>query len=261
MESFTLRIVFTGLCLFVPDRSGRFMHVLMPKTGRPNEPVPHPHEVEEHEVWLKGKDIAERMEGWTFDLSGLSGGIGALPKEIVNLTEFFDAKADPDNVKLLAAKVTLGAGKVTHRRGRGKWVFSDLESGVPLPPGPVYMANWAAWSVQVPGRELVLRRRPLDGGESHLFKVVEPDEDDVVCLTFSHLPPDETSDDQDVGYVAEHFHAFLTCLPDAEHRVPILIGKAWPFPDAVEAGDTDNRCIPGIPGIAYSCMIASADPT
>ncbi|HEX7241212.1 MAG TPA: hypothetical protein VF263_13140 [Longimicrobiaceae bacterium] len=267
--AFKLRITFTGLCLFVPDRSRTRMHVLMPDTtGHPGMlHLARLHYNGANAGGPAGPVVPVPLEGLALDFVGLAGNVHALPPEIANLTTILGARADPSIRSGVISSVTLRAGKVTHRQGLGKWVFPG-DPQRRRPRHEVHMANWAVWTARVDAAEVGLVTTPRGIGPRGGLLTLKPVQgSDLVCITVSHLYIHEEELEREPGYVPEHFHCYFPCLQGGDLREPELLEKGWTPLTAVEGEEGDSRCVPDDKarrvlalGIAYSCMIAGADP-
>src|ERR1044072_6248037 len=128
--AFTLRITFSGLCLFVPEpvgggATGR-MHVLMPGM------LGHHHHGEDRHVAVLSYDAGYLVQGGPAlgipalatltgqQITPVAGGEAGLSMcdHIVNLREITGKGVDPDVLdgdtkRKLMSRVTLGAGRIT----------------------------------------------------------------------------------------------------------------------------------------------------
>jgi hypothetical protein len=261
--SFTLRIRFTGMCLFIRDGSSR-VHVLLPSTAG-NFPVTP-------EQMAGGQGNGEGGEGSqgcgncteegmtiephavrvTFDTAHLSPGrvsrddylahvslkgrvldvprVGAeieaeLPPDLVSLGGILREEVFGDDAdQLLACRFTFTSGTCTGVAPGRCWSWRGNVRR---------MTHVVEWSIpDIPGDEL---RLPLTqfsgatGGElGPLYPVNGAIEMDVWHAPHADLPPDPVipaEPDPDHPPVAHHFAAMLRLFQDPVYDLPVYVGK------------------------------------
>lgn len=271
--AFTLRITFSGLCLFVPEPvangTGR-MHVLMPGM------FGHHHHAHDRHVPVVVYDVGYAVQtgpllgipalatltGHTLrvgegDAAGLS-----LCSQIVDLGEITGRGVDPDHLdadtkRKLVARVTLGAGSMTRVAPGVCW---EMRPGEFRP-----IAHRVEWEIpDFPGDSLTLTAQPLGGGGTDRVLGTLYPRDGLLNLRVLHetpqdLPPEPQSI-HDVpapmpGDPPRHFTAFYSLFGGP---VPMVMPRYW--------GTFSNDCPPvsgGCPelppdmgAIAYTCLVA-----
>jgi hypothetical protein len=275
--AFTLRITFSGLCLFVPEPvaggTGR-MHVLMP--GMFGHHHGH-HGAEDRHVPVLVYDVGytqpsgallgipalARLTGYTLAL-GQGGTAGlSLCSQIVDLAQITGRPVDPDHLaddtkKKLVSRVTLGAGSIT-RVGPG--VCWEMQPGEFRP-----IANKVEWEIpNVPGDSINLLAQPLGGGGSPRGLGTLYPRDGVVSVQVLHetpqdLPPEPRTMDQVPmpmpGDPPKHFSAFYSLFGGP---VPTVMPKYWG--KLADCPPYTNGCPelpPDMGNITINCLVAGA---
>lgn len=273
--AFTLRITFSGMCLFVPEAAGGGstgrMHVLMPTMSGHH----HHHGAADRHVAALGYDAGSLVPGGprlgVAALAGMSGheitlGTGdtaslALCGHIPDLREITLRPVDPDhlgadNRKKLMSRVTLAAGQITRVAPGVCWEWRPGEFR------PI--AHRVEWEIpNVAGDSLTLTATPLGGGGAvkplgTLFPTDGLLSLDMYHDTAPNLPPDPLPEDHQPGLMpgehAPHFAAFYELFGGA---VPMLLpryrGKLADCPPVA------NPCAalpPSMGGTAYACVVA-----
>ncbi|HET6232401.1 MAG TPA: hypothetical protein VFE05_20165 [Longimicrobiaceae bacterium] len=276
--AFTLRITFSGLCLFVPERAapgdtqGR-MHVLMPGM------FGHHHGPADRHIPVLAYDSGYLVEGGSLNdvtaVASLTGhtltfGDGAdaelrLCSQIVNLREVTDRPVHPDHLaddtqKKLVSRVTLGAGAMTRVSPGVCWEWGPGEFR------PI--AHRAEWEIpDFPGDRLVLAAVPFGGGGASralgtLFPVDGLLSLDVLHETQADLPPEplplEHQHPPMPGESPMHFSAYFGVFGGP---VPMRLPRYWGSLE--ECPDLSGGC-PSIPpsmgGTPFKCLLAGNDP-
>jgi hypothetical protein len=273
--AFTLRITFSGLCLFVPEpaaggSAGR-MHVLMPGMGGH-----HHHGSEDRHVAALAYDTGHLVPGGTptglTAMAPLSGrqlipvageaATLALCGHIPDLREITGRAVDPDHLgpdtsKKLAARVTLGAGQITRVSPGVCWEWRPGE----LRP----IANRVEWEIEnVEGEQLTLVSELIGGGEQKALGTLFPMNGRVNLVVY-HEPPQDLPpeplpvEDQPVparGFTPPHFSAFYGLFGGP---VPTLLPRFRGLLD--EAPTLANGCAtipPEMGGLPFTCLVAGS---
>jgi hypothetical protein len=270
--AFTLRITFSGLCLFVPEPvasgTGR-MHVLMPSMSG------HHHDPEHRHVPVAVFDASYLVQGGSMlgvpvlaSLTGHTLALGAgdtaglsLCSQIVDLRQITGRPVDPDHLgadtkNKLTARVTLGAGAITRVAPGVCW---EMAPGEFRP-----LAHRVEWEIpDFPGDSLTLTAQPLGGGGSPRVLGTLYPRDGRVNMEILHetpqdLPPEPRSADQHPtpmqGDAAEHFAAFYGVFGGP---VPNVTPRYWGRLE--ECPPTTGGCPvlpPDMGRLAYACLVA-----
>jgi hypothetical protein len=272
--AFTLRITFSGLCLFVPEPvangTGR-MHVLMPGM------FGHHHSAEDRHVpvvvydvgymqpsgALLGVPALAPLKGHTLLLGQGDTAALSLCSQIVDLAQITGRPVDPDHLradtkKKLVARVTLGAGAIT-RVGPG--VCWEMRPGEFRP-----IAHKVEWEIpDIPGDSITLLGQPLAGGGTARELGTLYPRDGLVSVRVLHetpqdLPPEPQST-HDVpmpmpGDPPRHFSAFYGLFGEP---VPIVLPRYWGSLDDCPAYTGGCPELPPDMGdIIYRCLVAGA---
>lgn len=242
---FTLRITFSGLCLFVPEAvpgggtTGR-MHVLMPGMfghhhhGNADRHVP----ALSYDAGLLvqggpalGVQAMVRLTGYT--LSFGQGDTASLQfcSQIPDLREITNQPVHPDHLandtrQKLVSRVTLAAGGMTRVAPGVCWEWRPGEFR------PI--AHRAEWEIpSVAGDSLALAATPLGGGGAPMPLGTLFPNNGVLSLAVHHdtpdnLPPDPLPVDQQPelapGEHAPHFAAYYAVFGEP---VPMLLPRYW----------------------------------
>jgi hypothetical protein len=272
--AFTLRITFSGLCLFVPepvaDGTGR-MHVLMPGMGG------HHHSPEDRHVPVVVYDVGytqpagpllgvvalARLTGHTLTLGQGDTASLSLCSQIVDLAQITGRPVDPDHLgadskNKLVARVTLGAGAIT-RVGPG--VCWEMRPGEFRP-----IAHKVEWEIpDFPGDSVTLLAQTLGGGGTPRELGTLYPRDGLLSVRVLHetpqdLPPEPRSM-HDVpmpmpGDPPKHFSAFYALFGEP---VPIVMPRYWGA--LADCPPTTGGCPvlpPDMGDIVYTCLVAGA---
>lgn len=270
--AFTLRITFSGLCLFVPEPAnggpaGR-MHVLMPGMFGA-------HCGEDRHVAALAYDTGHLAAGGTptgitamAPLSGrqLTPVMGeeanlAFCSHIVDLREITQRPVDPDHLgadtgKKLVARVTLGAGGITRVAPGLCWEWRPGEFR------PI--AHKVEWEIlDVEGDALTLASEPIGGGGvAKALGTLHPIDGRVNLVVYHDttqgLPPEPLPQEHHPvpppGFTPHHFSAYYTLFGGP---VPSVLPRYWG--KLGECPPLSNPCdlLPPDMGIAPStCLVA-----
>lgn len=267
--SFTLRIRFSGVCLFVPRRNTSNlmrMHVLMPDllSGNHGRHVPVLKFDTAHlRPGQPGKDGITASR----DIAGKSLTIGNaeasdfICPQIVKLREATGQDV-PSNLlqpspgtASLGARVTLADGRMT-LVARGKcwrWVSGEAQR----------MTHVAQWVITMGGEDLRLRLDPLGNGLAiqlpPLYPIVEQGQSGFLDLSVHHLTPEDLAPippppppPPAPGDRAPHFGAYYNLynpVPVPHH--PLFAGDTCNLPDNPCDEETEMG------SSAFNCMLGS----
>jgi hypothetical protein len=272
--AFTLRITFSGLCLFVPEPvangTGR-MHVLMPGM------FGHHHSAEDRHVPVVVYDVGytqpsgallgipalARLTGYTLALGqGDTAGL-SLCNQIVDLAQITGRPVDPDHLgpdtkKKLSARVTLGAGAITRVAPGVCW---EMRPGEFRP-----IAHRVEWEIPgFPGDSVTLLAQPLGGGGSPRELGTLYPRDGLLSVRVLHetpqdLPPEPRTMDQVPmlmpGDPPKHFSAFYALFGSP---VPIVMPRYWgTLGDCPPYTGGCPELPPDMGDIIHSCLVAGA---
>jgi hypothetical protein len=275
--SFTLRLHFSGLCLFVPEPvgggpSGR-MHVLMPSmVGDQHDPADRHVPVIAYDAGylapdgqLLGVSALARLTGHTFvPVAGAEAEL-RLCSQIVDLRAVTGRSVDPDHLAddtqyKLASRVTLGAGRITRVSPGLCWEWGPGE----LRP-IAYRVEWVIPDVE--GDRFTLVSEPIGGGGvprhmGTLFPVNGALNLEVLHETPQDLPPDplpvEFQSPPMPGESPRHFAAYYSLFGGP---VPIRMPRYWgsladcpPLPGGCET------IPPGMGGMPFNSLVAGVGP-
>jgi len=272
--AFTLRITFSGLCLFVPEPTsggtGR-MHVLMPGM------FGHHHSPEDRHVPVVvydagalveggpslGVPALARITGYTLSLGEGDTASTSLCSQIVDLAEITGRSVDPDHLgpddkKKLTARVTLHAGAIARVAPGVCW---EMRPGEFRP-----IAHRVEWEIEdFPGDSLALVGEPLGGGGTARDLGTLYPRDGLLSIEILHetpqeLPPEPLAFEHHPlptpGEHPRHFAAFYTLFGEP---VPIVLPRFWGMLE--DAPPMPGGC-PEIPpdagAYAYNCLVAGA---
>ncbi len=271
--AFTLRITFSGLCLFVPEAvsggpTGR-MHVLMPGM------YGHHHHGSDRHIPVLSYDAGYLVPGGPVigvpALAKLTGRqVNPVPGEsadlklcgsIVDLREITGKAVDPDHLRgdrkrKLVSRMTLGAGRITRVAPGVCWEWRPGEFR------PI--AHRVEWEIpDVQGDALTVTALPLGGGgvTRPLGKLFPTDGRlslEVFHETTENLPPDPLPmEHQAVPKPGDHPRHFAAFYGVFGGPVPMLLPRYWG-----KLGDCppmENPCEalpPTMGGSAYACLVA-----
>ncbi|HEX2076138.1 MAG TPA: hypothetical protein VHG08_00465 [Longimicrobium sp.] len=271
--AFTLRITFSGLCLFVPEavggRTTGRMHVLLPGM------FGHHHAGADRHIAALSYDAGSLVQGGPMlgvpslaTLSGLALELGSgdtaelgLCGHIPDLKEITGRPVDRDHLGAdtrgkLAARVTLGAGRITRVAPGVCWEWRPGEFR------PI--AHKVEWEIpRVKGDRLAVTATPLGGGGAPrplgtLFPTNGRLSLEVHHDTSENLPPDPVPVAQQavpaLGEHPRHFSAFYEVFGGP---VPTLLpryrGPRTDCPGIANPCETLEEEMGGTP---YTCLAA-----
>jgi hypothetical protein len=275
--AFTLRITFSGLCLFVPEPAGAGpsgrMHVLMPGMFGHHDAMDDRHiPVLAYDAGylvqggaLNGVTALAKLTGHTLTpVTGADAEL-ALCSQIVNLRDVTSLPVDPDLLaddtqQKLVSRVTLGAGGMTRVSPGVCWEWGPGEFR------PI--AHRAEWEIaEMPGDRIELVAEPLGGGGASqplgtLFPVEGLVSLDVHHVTQADLPPDplalEHQPMPEPGENAKHFSAYYGLFGEP---VPIRMPRYWgKLEDCPALPGGCPTIPPGMGGQPVNCLVAGAWP-
>ncbi|HEX6911332.1 MAG TPA: hypothetical protein VF142_13090 [Longimicrobium sp.] len=272
--AFTLRITFSGLCLFVPEPvgggTGR-MHVLMPGM------FGHHHGPEDRHVPVLVYDVGSlvpdgpalgvpalaKLTGYTLSLGEGDTASTALCSQIVDLAQITGRPVDPDHLRddtkrKLVARVTLGAGGITRVAPGVCW---EMRPGEFRP-----IAHRVEWEIpDFPGDSLTLTAPSLDGGTApKVLGTLYPRDGrlnlEVLHETPQDLPPDPAPMDHArmpmPGDPPKHFAAYYGLFGGP---VPIVMPRYWgKLSDCPPFTGGCPELPPDMGAIAFTCLVAGA---
>ena len=273
--AFTLRITFSGLCLFVPEPVGSGgtgrMHVLMPGMSG------HGHGAADRHVAvavydagylvqngpLLGVPALAKLSKYTLSLgTGDTAGL-SLCSQIVDLAEITGRPVDPDHLggdakHKLVSRITLGAGGITRVAPGLCW---EMRPGEFRP-----IAHRVEWEIpDVPGDSLTLVGQPLRGGGAPLeMGTLYPRNGlldmEILHETAQHLPPDPAPEEHHdmpmLGDPPKHFSAFYGLFGGP---VPIVMPRYWgKLADCPPVTGGCPELPPEMGVYAYTCLVAGA---
>lgn len=272
--AFTLRITFSGLCLFVPEASatggtGR-MHVLLPGM------FGHCHHGADRHVPVLSYDAGylvpggpslgvpalALLDGTTMTPVGGEAASLSLCSQIVDLKQVTGRGVDPDHLgadlrRKLVSRITLGAGGMTRVSPGACWEWRPGE----FRP----MAHRVEWEIaDLPGDSFTFVAEPLGGGGvARNLGTLYP-RDGRIHVEVMHdpqaeLPPAPMDMDHEnppmPGDPAKHFTAYYGLFGGP---VPIVNPRYWGT--LAECPEFTGGC-PVIPpelgGRVYTCTVAS----
>jgi hypothetical protein len=272
--AFTLRITFSGLCLFVPEAEsggGGRMHVLMPGM------FGHDHGPEDRHVPVVVYDAGALVQGGPplgvpalAKLTGYTLAVGegdtastSLCSQIVDLAEITGQPVDPDHLgpdskRKLVARVTLHAGAMTRVAPGMCW---EMRPGELRP-----IAHRVEWEIlDFPGDSLALVGQPLSGGGTARDLGTLYPRNGLLSIEILHetpqdLPPDplplEFQTLPAPGEHPKHFSAFYDLFAEP---VTIVLPR---FHGPLETAPAMAGACPEIPpdagAYAPNCLVAGA---
>jgi hypothetical protein len=273
--AFTLRISFSGLCLFVPEPvggggTGR-MHVLMPGMSGHHHGPEHRHvPVVVYDAGSLvqgggplGVPALARLTGHTLTLGdGDTAGL-SLCGQIVDLAEITGRPVDPDHLDAdtsnkLVSRVTLRAGAITRVASAHCW---EMRPGEVRP-----IAYKVEWEIpDYPGDGLTLSARPLGGGGSpRPLGMLHPHNGmlsiEIMHETVQDMPPEPLPADMhpqmQFDETPPHFSAFYALFGDgATVVIPRYRGTVDECPPVAGACP---EIPPELGAYASTCMVAGA---
>jgi hypothetical protein len=274
--AFTLRITFSGLCLFTPETTsggGSRMHVLMPGM------FGHHHDPEDRHVPVVVYDAGALVQGGPSlgvpalaRLTGHTLAIGqgdtagtSLCSQIVDLAEITGRPVDPDHLgadskKKLTARVTLHAGGITRVAPGVCW---EMRPGELRP-----IAHRVEWEIpDFPGDSLALVAQPLGGGGMGRGMGTLYPRNGLLSLEILHETPQELPPEPlpwehhplpAPGEHPKHFSAFYSLFGEP---VSVVLPR---FSGMLEDAPALPGACPEIPPdagyYAHQCLVAGASP-
>lgn len=274
--AFTLRITFSGMCLFVPEPStpggstGR-MHVLMPgMSGH------HHHCGLDRHVPMLSYDAGSLVQGGPLlgvravarftghELVPVEGDAAstALCGHIVDLKQVTGRPVDPDHLngdikKKLAARVTLGAGGITRVAPGVCWEWRPGEFR-PI----AHQVEWEIPNVQ--GDSLTLHAEPIGGGGAPKVLGTLYPSNGLLSLEVLHEPVQDVVDPVPVhhqeppmrGQTPPHFTAFYDLFGGP---VPVVLPRYWgPLEEAPAPSSPCAILPPAMGAMPYTCLVGGA---
>lgn len=275
--AFTLRITFSGMCLFVPEPANGTdpdrMHVLLPKSA-----LGHGHGHEPHIPMLEfdvghlypgrkgGMNIIaqQRLHNGVLKLGDGTRADLAVCSEIVNLRPFVGTPIESelfneDPKGRLISRVTLSSGRMSAVNPGACWEWE--------PNSYRRMAHQAQWTVpNVPDNslEVVLRQFANDtpfGPRPVLYPFDRPDGERVLNLYVFHLPSADMGPAPrpvprpELGTPAPHFMDYFGLWGP---QIPVRLPRLRPDSDCPDTGLPSCPPLEDRGGSAYNCMLASA---
>jgi hypothetical protein len=274
---FTLRITFSGLCLFVSEATdggttGR-MHVLMPGMFGDHHCGPDRHvPALSYDAGALvqggpalGVQAMARLTGYALSFGGGDTANLRLCGHIPDLREITNQGVDPDHLaddtrNKLVSRVSLRAGQITRVAQGVCWEWRPGEFR------PI--AHRVEWEIPgVDADRLTVIATPLrGGGASKPLGTLFPT-DGLLSLTVFHdtvdnLPPDPLPAEHQPkllpGQEAPHFAAFYGVFGGP---VPMLLPRFWgKLSDCPPLPDACAPLPPDMGGSAYGCVVAGVGP-
>jgi hypothetical protein len=270
--AFTLRITFSGLCLFVAEAPGGGttgrMHVLMPGMFGHHHAGAHRHVPAvsyDAGALVQGGPVLgvpsmARLTGYALSFGGGDTADLRLCSHIPDLREVTNRGVDPDHLaddtrRKLVSRVTLGAGRITRVAQGLCWEWRPGEFR------PI--AHRVEWEIpNVDADRLTVVATPLaGGGASKPLGTLFPT-DGLMSLTIYHdtvdnLPPDPLPTEHQPtlmpGEDAPHFSAYYGLFGGP---VPIVVPRYWG--KLGECPPLEGGC-PALPpdmgGSAFGCLV------
>jgi hypothetical protein len=246
--SFELDIVFTGLCMFVPDPRSEQMHVLLADAdhhaghfgGKHYARLFYDEGYEE-----PGGELTKKWEKVKLDKRALlvprfgPGAALTLPKQVMNLEPivgklpFAQVLNDPTSVK---GRVTLGSGRITACAPGAFWRLGARE---------FCMTNAVVWTVEIPQDSIELPLARLKNGSKGWLDELFPIGGRIVLWVVNAMKDDMPGSGEPVashGPPGEHFSAYYDLYQGSSNPGnPVLVKEVGNCP----AGSEDP-CGPGI---------------
>lgn len=270
--AFTLRITFSGLCLFVPEpasggTTGR-MHVLMPGMfGDHCGADRHVAAVAYDTGYLVkggapiGITVMASISGQQFTPVAGEAASLAMCDHIVDLRPITGRPVDPDLLdadsrKKLMARATLGAGGITRVAPGVCWEWNPGE----LRP----IAHQVEWEIpDVEGDSLTLVSEPIGGGgEQKALGTLFPMNGRVNLVVYHEttqdLPPEPLPVARQPvparGFTPHHFSAYYTLF---DGPASTMLPRYWgPLSEAPPLANPCAALPPDMGGLAYTCLVA-----
>jgi len=260
---FTLRIRFSGLCLFAPQPAAGGtpdrMHVLMPKATGAHLHIP----VLEFDAahMLPGSTPGSAVTQLLLRESALTvEGAGVDLKvcdEIVNVRDATSSPVLPDLYDgnpggLLASRVTLLGGRMKRVSPGVCWKWVDGKRR--------RMAHVAEWEMSMPGDALLWVLQQLPGGTTTppavpLLIPMGPSGGKLLNVRIRHLPADELTlerPDKPIPTKADHFAHYYALFGK-----PVTVLPTDPVDDPTCPPEQDCPHIVNSGESAYNCMLGT----
>jgi hypothetical protein len=254
---FDLSITFTGLTLFVPDRDRIF--ALLPAT--PSE-MRHSAEVLIDPRYLhspppgaRGERYSHSIEGWSLDLTGLTGnsGVVALPPGLVDVGAAAGKRISrrllgPNPDENVAARLALPPATTIVRQHGGFW---DL--GPQVDVEMTHSVEWTLEGVEADSLDWGLYKLRGIGADPlpELYPV-----DGRIAVEVRHLPDEDVPVHPPCGTKGHHF-GFYYKLFGAEVNGPLPSFRAPPLEHECEPSwGTHAKVRIRHDGSFYTCMMA-----
>lgn len=266
--SFDLRIIVTGLCLFVPARSNKKMHVLMPSSGGSHRHFPRLfYNTTNTEEGFGKPDswLFLDMDGYALDLTALASGSaeGKLWHSMVPLDPVTGKKIKNKQLGMnpeaaVASRLTLAAGKIEKVAQGAIWDWG--------PDDIVELTHQVTWTIQnlsgdrlEPGEKWRLEKLRAAGTcDLPLLKSVggKPIEIYVFHSVEGDEPGGEPNmEEPDEGFEPLHFDMFYDLFPQSVTR---RLPRYRPVPDVRERWREELVRKRG--GSPFTCMVAASLP-
>ncbi|HEU0080351.1 MAG TPA: hypothetical protein VFQ76_22070, partial [Longimicrobiaceae bacterium] len=233
--AFTLRINFSGLCMFVPQPASGEMLVLLP------QPRGHTHGADRH-VAVLGFDTAhlrgsattrdgitalKRLAGLNLTLLGAGAENLIVCSEIVNLRSVTGKPASTAaNARTMVARVVLRAGKMSGIAPGACWEWDAGKFR--------HLANEAEWKIDSSDASLVVPVSDFAGNALpplQFFPITPASGTPFIDLIVHHVPvgdlppePDPIQHEPDFGAQPGHFLAYYSLFAGA---VPVRLPRYW----------------------------------
>jgi hypothetical protein len=233
MDTFDLRLTFSGLCMFVPAKDGKTMHVLMPVTGSSTGHPQHLSRLYHHPAFATGtgnpstpkKPAAIDIEGRAIQFKHQGTLTTALPDSIVKISDICGRKVDPELLEgaphgPVAARISMTSGQLGKPNDGLIWDIDGTSHE---------LASLVTWTIRgIPGNTLTVSV----GGVDHTFHAIS----NAIDLNLFNVPSHEVPDEVPLkakpiicppkGHMAHHFMAFYDILGCTGHNAPkFLKGK------------------------------------
>ncbi|HET7464646.1 MAG TPA: hypothetical protein VFJ82_25615 [Longimicrobium sp.] len=275
---FDLRITFTGMCLFMPDKMAKEMHVVLPKLS--NKLHRHVAVLQFDAAHLNGDQVnppkarlgvpvsvgMRELRLVLGDGSGISSAKPALCEEIVDIFPVTKKPVDPDHLKDDTKKKIVGGARLTagEMTGVSPGVCWNWNGGAT--PRPIaHRAEWTIPDLTGPKLDIVLKglHGKRDLALPSLFPVQPGGADKPsIALTVWHVPSDDLPPDEgdpekiEPGEHPPHFEGFYDLFGGpVSNEVPTLVG------DSGCTVATPCKKIASRGGSPYTCMVAGVVPS
>jgi hypothetical protein len=283
----TLQVMFTGLCLFVPDGKDRKMHVLMPHTKKAGHPLHAARllfDIRHLDPSLPATPprtfVHVPLEEWGLDLptpdttpsadQTVKDGIvrlESLIKEKVKRNRF-DPTPPPNKVN---SRVTLRSGAMQDLVDCGALWEAETETGNKVPTCMAHIVDWAA---ELTEDTLTITLKSLTGAGTWTSPKLHPLDDGdgnmVINLMVYHVVPDELPPAETIAcekpasdvVEAKHFPVYSGVFDASRLQAPKLLDCDCDCGDraAPEGLRRAHLLAGGNLGSSFTCMVAAAPP-